>query len=266
VNSVDISNLSDDELLVRTELLAFRQRFSSADLIQHLAEIDRRNLTVHRDYGSLFEYCVNRLKMSEGGAYRRIRAARTFAAFPPALELLRDGRLSIESLAVLHPFRHADDIAILVAKAAGMRTRQLEALLSGRQEPGPQRDVVRYVGPAVPAPRVEAREVPLFENISAAPASAPTAAKPEAVETPRQSPPQPPPRSLRIAFTADENFFRLLAHARSLLRHKYPDGRLAGVLKDALTALLAKKDPGLRWSVQPAARTRSAREGSRRAA
>jgi hypothetical protein len=31
------------------------------------------------------------------------------------------------------------------------------------------------------------------------------------------------------------------------MRHKYPDGRLDGVLRDALQALLERKDPLIRW-------------------
>jgi len=39
-----------------------------------------------------------------------------------------------------------------------------------------------------------------------------------------------------------------MQRARALLRHKYPDGRLEGVLKDALAALLSKKDRGFGWA------------------
>ena len=56
-----------------------------------------------------------------------------------------------------------------------------------------------------------------------------------------------PPRVVRFAFSADESFYRMLEQARCLLRHKYPDGRLEGVLGDALQALIERRDPVLRW-------------------
>ncbi|MBI3564877.1 MAG: hypothetical protein HY079_06760 [Elusimicrobia bacterium] len=62
------------------------------------------------------------------------------------------------------------------------------------------------------------------------------------------SPPAPPRRRVRLAFTADHRFYVTLEKARALLRHKYPDGRLEGVLMDALKVLLEKKDPVLRWA------------------
>ena len=48
---------------------------------------------------------------------------------------------------------------------------------------------------------------------------------------------------VRFAFTADEELVLLVRRARELLRHKYSDGRLERIFKDALLALLEKKDP-----------------------
>ena len=57
-------------------------------------------------------------------------------------------------------------------------------------------------------------------------------------------PPSKPDRhAVRIGFTADEAFFNLLKEAQAAMRHKYPDGRLDGVFRDALEALLRKKRP-----------------------
>ena len=75
-----------------------------------------------------------------------------------------------------------------------------------------------------------------------------TAAAPPAVHAPSgpASPAGEPPPSrhaVRIAFTADESFFRLMKEAQAAMRHKYPNGRLDGVFRDALEALLRKKAP-----------------------
>ena len=48
---------------------------------------------------------------------------------------------------------------------------------------------------------------------------------------------------VRIAFTADAEFHGLLLETQAAMRHKYPDGRLDGVFRDALRALLRKIRP-----------------------
>jgi hypothetical protein len=235
VNRADISSLDDDELLERVEALARRSRGADADMVEHLAELDRRGLCPKREYGSLFEYCVNRLNMSEGAAYRRIRAARAFRAFPPFLNMLRDGRLSLEALALLHPYARDPDIAQLALRAAGMRTRRLEIMLAERRPRAPRRDDIRFAA----APAASRSPVaPLFGDPAPVEAPVPSAAV---------SPVAVPARAVRVAFTADEEFYRMLERARALLRHKYPDGRLEGVLGDALKALIARRDPIFRW-------------------
>lgn len=249
--TVDISTLADDDLLRRTESLALRERISRADLIEHLAEIDRRGIYPGRNYASLFEYCVHRLKMSEGSAYRRIRAARTVLIFPPVLDLLRDGRLTLEAVALLHVASKESDFPSLVLKASGLGTRQVEALLAGRRMEKPSRDSIRYVGLRAPSanPPVDFNDG-LFRIALCEPTTEIVSSKVPAVPAMKNEacpPPAVAKRSVRFAFTADEDFYRTLEKARALLRHKYPDGRLEGVLFDALKALLDLRNPGLRW-------------------
>lgn len=237
MNRVDISSLGDDELLERVEALARQSRGTDADLVEHLAELDRRGLCPRRDFGSLFEYCVNRLDMSEGAAYRRIRAARAFRAFPPFLNMLRDGRLSLEALALLHPYARDPDIARLALRAAGMRTRRLEIMLAERRPEAPRRDDIRFA--AAPAALPSSAAPPLDASAPVETPAPPAAVSPSAVAATT--------RAVRVSFTADEDFYRMLERARALLRHKYPDGWLEGVFGDALKALIARRDPVFRW-------------------
>ena len=241
--------------MARAKFLAMAERGAVCDLVEHLAEIDKRGLYKELGYPSLFEYCVYGLLSSEGAAYRRIRAARAIRLFPPISILLRSGRLPLESIALLHPYLQDPDAAKLIHQAAGLTTRKVQALVAGRCLEEPKRDVIRFCGTpprtetAVPAP-----EAPLLAL--AAPSPSPDSPAPvETAPTPVQHPPQvPSPRTIRFAFTADEEFYKLLYHAQRLLRHKYPDGRLEGVLRDALRALIKKTD----WSF----RGRSARRGA----
>jgi hypothetical protein len=69
---------------------------------------------------------VNTLHYSEGAAYKRIRAARAIRRFPSILEMLRDGRLSLAAISMLHPHLEEPDAASLIVRACGLRVRKLE--------------------------------------------------------------------------------------------------------------------------------------------
>ncbi|MFI5346315.1 MAG: hypothetical protein ACHQ51_08070 [Elusimicrobiota bacterium] len=248
--TMNLEQLTDDELWDRTLNLASSEREISCDLVEHLAEIDRRRLSEGRDCGSLFDYCVHTLGYSEAAAFRRIRAARAIRIHPPIKGLLREGRLTLESVALLHPFLETPDAASLVQEACGLKVWQVQELIAGRKPDAPRRDVIRICAPAeslMPAKFPETEPLSMF----AANASPHVPVQPS--ESARAPAPTPmissrPPHSVRVAFTADAEFHKLMLRARALLRHKYPDGRLEGVLKDALVALLKKKDRGFGWT------------------
>lgn len=280
---VDIQRLTNEELIRRTEELAADIRTKTCDLVESLAEMDRRKLYQDFRYASLFEYCIHKLRMSEAAAYRRIRAARAFQAYPPVKPLMREGKLTLEALALLHPYLNDVDAGKLVSEASGKRVWEVERLIACRRTEEPRRDVVRFIAPALatPVPVPETRmlfDPPASASAPSAPASiaapiepaaaAPSppsdraspphdeapppidrpAAAPVTVRVPAgpATPEQEPPSSrhaVRIAFTADESFFRLMKEAQAAMRHKYPNGRLDGVFRDALEALLRKKTP-----------------------
>ncbi len=272
VNNGDIAELTNEELIRRTEDLAADLRTKTCELIDSLMEIDRRRLYRDLNFVSLFEYCVRGLRMSEGAAYRRIRAARAIKIYPPAGPLLREGKLTLESLTLLHPFLNDADAGRLIQETMGMSTRDVERLVAGRRTEPARRDIVRFISftpPPAADNKIEAT-APLFDSMdltapSASPALPPERADAPAVVTPGPSrsltlvaTPEPArPLSLiaapgvRVSFTADEQFFKLLRHAQALMRHKYPDGRLDGIFRDALEALLRKKYP---WTFPPAKR------------
>lgn len=253
---MDISKLTDDELWERTAALARAERGTLADLVEYLAEVDKRGLYKERGFVSLFEYCVHGLRCSEAAAYRRIRAARAIRLFPPISVLLREGRLNLETVALLHPFLGEEDAASLIQQAAGLRTWQVQALLAGRQTEQPRRDVIRFCGPVRPTASQPSEDATLFPAPSAdplGPALLPKQNRDIRPEYPSASS-APAKHTVRVSFSADEDFYALMQRARALLRHKYPDGRLEGVLKDALAALLAKRDLGFELRPRQVAR------------
>lgn len=258
---MDISTLTNEEVWRRFLELAAEERVVIADLVECLAEVDGRTLVRERNWPSLFEYCVFSLHWSESAAYRRIRAARAVKRYPIILEMLRDGRLHLEGIEILHAFIEDADFASLLLKAVGLTTKRIESLVADRRRDPSVRDSMRFVGIS-PSP-VEASEPPAALDF-------PTSGPSEAPSPPVDAPPSPvvvcappPPASsklVRIGFTADESLHRMVLHAQQLMRHKYPNGSLEGIFRDALRLLIEKKDLGVR--AEAAAKRRARRSGA----
>ena len=68
--------LSDEDLTRELGFHAERERRNIIGLLVHLGEYDRRRLSERTGYPSTFMYCVRMLHYDEGGAYRRVHAAR----------------------------------------------------------------------------------------------------------------------------------------------------------------------------------------------
>ena len=257
VNTVDISTLSDEEVWRRFLELAAEERVVVSDLVACLAEVDARMLVRDRHWPSLFDYCVFSLHWSESAAYRRIRAARAVRKFPIILEMLRDGRLHLEGIVILHAFIEDADFASLLLKAVGLTTKRIESLVADRRRDPPVRDSMRFVG--IAARPVATAELPAVLDFPSG--GSPNDPVP-VVDAPSIAAVvcTPPSKLVRIGFTADESLHRMVLHAQQLMRHKYPNGSLEGIFRDALRLLIEKKDLGVR--AEAAARRRARRSGA----
>jgi len=93
------NGLSDRDLLARLDALADRERNVSAELVAHLAALDRRpSLYAAEGYSSLFSYCTEALRLSEDAACSRIEAARACRRFPVILDRLASGELTLTTV------------------------------------------------------------------------------------------------------------------------------------------------------------------------
>ena len=93
--------VSDDELLFRTRELARHETELTIVTIQHLDEIERRELYDQRGYPSLFEYAVRELHYSRGCAWRRIMVMKLCRAVPGITDKLRSGELNLTTASQL---------------------------------------------------------------------------------------------------------------------------------------------------------------------
>jgi hypothetical protein len=229
-----ISHLSDSKLLTRLPELVLAERAASAEVVEHLVEVERRRLYLEQACSSLNAYCRQRLAYSEDGALKRTRVAKLALRLPRALDELRSGAIHLTGLFLLSSHLTDENAEALFAEARGKSRRELEHLLACRF---PRPDVapkVQALG-ATPAggatsPRPDAPSGPSFQL------SCPGAAQ---VIHPRVEPLSA--ERYRLEFTASAQFHAKLELARELQSHVVPSGDPALILELGLDALLEQE-------------------------
>src|SRR5262245_48543055 len=125
-----LGHLSDAELLESLGSVLSTQRRTLAELIAHLGEVEERRLHLEAAHGSMFDYCVRRLGMSEDEACRRIDLARLARRFSVLFPLLASGEISLSVDLVLKPVLTEANQAELLARARGKSTQQARELVA----------------------------------------------------------------------------------------------------------------------------------------
>jgi hypothetical protein len=244
-----LEHLKDAELRRCLFTWGSQERSSTAMFIAHIAEFDRRKLFVPEGYPSMFGYCVRELKLSEGGTYRRIRAARAARKFPTIFEALADGRLHLTAVVLVAPHLTRANHAELIQAAAYKNKSEIELLLAERF---PRPDVAPRIttlpsscvgsdaGSVTPKVETESPGPTQLRNASLTLASVENPMishfSQPAVRPARVEPLSPKRFALQI--TIDQEFRDLLEEAKSLLSHSQPSGDVAEVLKDGLKRLV----------------------------
>src|SRR5688500_3017898 len=124
------SQLSDSDLLAEVTRLATRERQATVALIAHLAELDARQLYRGAGFASTFVYCTQPLRLSEGGAYNRIEAARASRKFPRVLDLVETGALTVATARLLAPHLTPQSHHALLDAGSHKSKRQVEELVA----------------------------------------------------------------------------------------------------------------------------------------
>lgn len=264
--------LKDADLVRAVKFLAEHARHNELRLLSHLAEFDARRLCLEEGYRSLFEYCTGTLGFDEQESYRRIRAARIIRSYPEARIALERRKVTVAALVVLAPWLTRENAGSWLKSAEGKSKRELEALVAGRYPQAPQPDAIRNL-PSRPA-IVSGAPPAAFETTSGGPGAAdlrpeiempaPADADPLGVEWPsltaaperlgwgwQQMSPISAER-VRVGFDAASIVAQLIERARQILRHKYPEGRLEDLIREALEDYLDRKDPQRRLEMKAA--------------
>ena len=238
-----LDGVPDDALVEKVAALVGRSNQLTARLLVYLAEVERRDLHLKEGCSSLFAFCVERLGMAEGAAYKRVWAARVGRRFPLVLEMIAAGRIHLTGVHLLARHLTDENHAALLARAQGKTKREIEMLVA---EIAPRPDVPSRLAalPRRPQPAIVAAT-----DLSPDPDLDPSASTESAVSGDCSAPPPAPahpPASLEplaplrylLRVTLGEEAHGALRQLQDLLSHELPGGDPAAIIERALATLL----------------------------
>lgn len=132
---MNLKHIPNNILLQDTSNLVKREREITSHVLWHLREIDRRKLYSDLKCTSLFDYCVKKLKYSEGQASRRVKACRMLQDMPALAKKIEEGSLNLSTINQIAGFLKNENITDpkikekVVQKVEGKTTREAEAIL-----------------------------------------------------------------------------------------------------------------------------------------
>ncbi|MCC7383083.1 MAG: hypothetical protein IT384_14690 [Deltaproteobacteria bacterium] len=284
-----LTDLDDDTLLLGLRRTTGESSRILAVLLAHIAEVDKRRLYLDAACSSMHAYCVQVLNFSEGGAYKRIHAARAARSHPVIFELVADGSLHLTAVTLLAPHLTAANHRELLDKAKRRSKRQIEEMIAALAPKPDLPPVIRKLPQPAPEPAPPATSSDLF-----APAAAPAANSAASVSNPASSGPpgdvqNPPdlrrdqpqtsvdshrlaplsPERFKVQFTASRELCDKIRLAQDLLRHQIPGADLAEVCDRAFTVLLdqlMRKKFGLKAEATRPAKAEVQQDASSRSA
>ncbi len=96
-----VAALSDQRLLQRVKELTAIEQYVEGVVIDHLRELERRQLYLTLGFSSMFDYAMRELGYSTGAAWRRLKAMRLCEEVPGARARLLEGTLTLDAAAQL---------------------------------------------------------------------------------------------------------------------------------------------------------------------
>src|SRR5262249_14465646 len=229
--------LSDVTLLRALQALVARDCSTTAELLLHVSEVEVRKLYLPAGYPSMFAYCVEKLRMSEDVACKRIRVGRAAREFPAILQLVADGCLSLSAAVVLAPHLTASNAEDLLSRAVHKTKAQVEQLGVDRL---PRPDLPARLRPLGPSPFQVLSPDPMFQDVEAAAASPTGSSAPGRIENSAEPLPATAPATrFSLQVTISQAAHDDLRRAQDLLSHQIT-GDIAQVLERALRLLVVE--------------------------
>lgn len=157
-----LRKLSNDDLLRRLIHDVASERAMTIAVLHDLSEVERRRLYLDLGCGSLFDYCVRKLKYSSSAAARRVQAARCIRRFPVVLKLLHANEISLTTVGSIAPILNAQNCETILKRVRGVSCRNVERIVCEYRPPVAMRDKVRPVRVVTPGVGSEIKQFAQF--------------------------------------------------------------------------------------------------------
>src|SRR5437773_2797581 len=132
MSDYSLSHLKDHDLDRDLPTAMAAEHGASAVPLACIAEFAARRRYLPAGYPSMHAYCVQRLNLSEHGAYKRIRAARAAREFPAIFHAVAESRLHLSGICLLAPHLMPGNVDELLKAATHRTMLQIEELLAAR--------------------------------------------------------------------------------------------------------------------------------------
>ena len=229
-----LSRLSDEQLVAEVKRLATGERNATAALLRSLIELDARRLYLAQGCSTLFTFCTEVLQLSADAAYTRIEVARAAHSYPPLLDALDCGELTLTAARLLAPHLTSVNQHAVIDAARGKGKREILELIA----------VIRPMPDACPSINL----LPPNQSNNTAPFEITPLA----------------PERYRVRFTIGRETLKKLEDIQDLLRHSIRDGDLEEIFDRAITLLLHDSQRRRFAATHAPRRPREVHEGSRK--
>ena len=123
---IDLKEASNKELMINLKEFRRDENHALAEIVRYLAEVDSRGSFREAGYSSLFTFCVEFLGYSEGGAARRVRAARCLQRSPQVYEQLKSGAITLCSLSEVALLVTEENQELILGSIRGVSKREAQ--------------------------------------------------------------------------------------------------------------------------------------------
>jgi len=212
-------------------------------MLAHIAEVDARKLYLPAGFPSMHAYSVQRLRLSEDAALKRIQAARVARQFPVIFTALEEGRLHLSGVCLLAPYLKEASAGDLLAAAMDRSKDDIAKLIARRF---PRSELLELVDEYPSSARAEGEgrtELDCSDEHAPGHVDRDTLSHaPAHVATPVPRPKLEPHADGRYALhvVLCQEAHDLIRYAQALSSHSNPQGNISQVLLHALRDHVAR--------------------------
>lgn len=206
---MSIQSLSNPILLSQFKTLVQQERKVSRQVLEYIAEIEKRRLYADEGFTSTHDYLVSRHGYSHASAGRRVSAAKLLNAVPEASAKIETGVLCMSTLSRVQS-----------------AIRFEEKRMGSKMTPAKKIEVIQQIE-AKPKAQIEQSLADIFQTV---------APQKEIVQAKFNN-----ETRAHLTFTGEQ--MKRIERAAELLSHKIHDQSLASVIAEMAEVVIATKDP-----------------------